>query len=58
MAKEIIYGLNIKVICVSIDGDIINPNGTLTGGYQQVKSILFKKYKKFNELNNKLKVIS
>lgn len=35
IAKSICFDSNLKIRCVTIDGDVYNPSGALEGGFKQ-----------------------
>lgn len=52
IANKITYSDNIKKRSVTLDGDIYDPQGSLTGGYQQEKSNMFTVKEEFNRLKD------
>lgn len=46
---------NLRIKCVTFDGDIIDPSGTLTGGFYAANTFLLAKYDEVRRLEAKLK---
>lgn len=42
IAKKIAFDPQVRVRCVTMEGDVVDPNGTLAGGYVEQKNQLLK----------------
>lgn len=54
IAKRIAFDKTIRRKCVNLEGDIFDPAGTLTGGYQNMQNSILTKYGEFKKLNQEL----
>jgi structural maintenance of chromosome 2 len=56
IAKRIAFNpnRNLRVKCVTLDGDIIDPAGTLTGGYYSSNALVLGRYDEVRKLEDKL----
>lgn len=54
IAKRIAFDKGIRRKCVNLEGDIFDPAGTLTGGYQNMQNSILTKYAEFKKLNQEL----
>jgi structural maintenance of chromosome 2 len=52
IAKQICFNQSgPKIKCVTLDGDVYDPSGLLTGGYTNQDKMLLKKYFEFHKLD-------
>lgn len=53
IAKKIAYNTDrsLSIKCVTVEGDILDPSGTLTGGYINQDNLILPKYQQFREMN-------
>ncbi|EGR27336.1 structural maintenance of chromosomes 2, putative [Ichthyophthirius multifiliis] len=52
IAKAICFNKNVRlrIKCVSLEGDILDPSGTLSGGYQDRGNLLLERYYKYSKV--------
>jgi chromosome segregation ATPase len=56
IAKRIAFNpnRNLRVKCVTLDGDIIDPAGTLTGGFYSSNTLVLSRYDEVRRLEERL----
>ena len=55
IAKKIAFDPQVRVRCVTFDGDVVDPNGTLAGGYVEQRNQLLKLQMEVRKRQNELK---
>jgi len=56
-AKKVAFDPRVRMVCVTLDGDIYNPNGTLSGGAQETndsQNSILKRVREINRLEEEL----
>ena len=57
IATKLAYSKDIAVKCVNLDGDVFDPTGVLTGGFQKQGDSIISKVVELNDYQNKLKEV-
>jgi structural maintenance of chromosome 2 len=56
-AKRVAFDKNVLLNCVTVEGDLLNPTGLLTGGSRNKGSSVLKKLKAFSEAEMKVEAL-
>ncbi|KAF0991973.1 hypothetical protein HZS_1498, partial [Henneguya salminicola] len=56
-AKKLAYDKNVKCRCVTLDGDVFESTGTLTGGSRPTSNSLLQKQKELREMKKQLSIL-
>lgn len=52
IAKRVAFDPKIRRKCVNLEGDVFDPSGTLTGGYQNMNASTLTKYNEYRRIEN------
>lgn len=52
IAKRIAFDMKVRRKCVNLEGDVFDPAGTLTGGYQNMNASTLSKYNDYKRVEN------
>lgn len=58
VAKKLAFDPNIKVKAISLDGDVYDPNGIMSGGANNQRSLVLKVAQELMEYQNKVKTLT
>ncbi|CAD1781801.1 similar to Saccharomyces cerevisiae YFR031C SMC2 Subunit of the condensin complex [Maudiozyma barnettii] len=56
-AKKVTFNPNVRTRSITLDGDVYDPEGTLSGGSRNVSNSLLLDIQKYNETNSKLAIL-